>query len=79
PVLPEPVSPLITHLLLAGVQLLDPSAYQQALLNPANDIRCIREEPDECARDAHCRGKKKCCHFFCAMRCVDPEKGKRHS
>ncbi|XP_053902062.1 WAP four-disulfide core domain protein 5-like [Malaclemys terrapin pileata] len=43
---------------------------------PTDDIRCIRAEPDECARDADCRGKKKCCHFFCAMRCVDPEKVK---
>ncbi|XP_039354779.1 WAP four-disulfide core domain protein 5-like isoform X2 [Mauremys reevesii] len=43
---------------------------------PPDDIRCIRAEPDECAKDSECRGKQKCCHFFCAMRCVDPVKKK---
>ncbi|XP_043383385.1 porwaprin-b-like [Chelonia mydas] len=43
---------------------------------PPDYIRCIRAEPNKCARDSECRGKQKCCHFFCAMRCVDPEKVK---
>uniref|UniRef100_A0A8C3P931 WAP domain-containing protein n=1 Tax=Chrysemys picta bellii TaxID=8478 RepID=A0A8C3P931_CHRPI len=42
---------------------------------PADNIRCVRAEPDECARDADCRGKKKCCYSRCAMRCVYPAQG----
>ncbi|KAM7150385.1 porwaprin-b-like isoform 3-T3 [Macrochelys suwanniensis] len=43
---------------------------------PPDNIRCFQAEPDKCARDSECRGKQKCCHYFCAMRCVDPVKVK---
>ncbi|TFK07773.1 leucine-rich repeat serine/threonine-protein kinase 2 [Platysternon megacephalum] len=43
---------------------------------PLNYIWCIQAEPNQCAWDFECRGKQKCCYFFCAMRCVDPVKVK---
>uniref|UniRef100_A0A8C8RK93 WAP domain-containing protein n=1 Tax=Pelusios castaneus TaxID=367368 RepID=A0A8C8RK93_9SAUR len=43
---------------------------------PPDDIRCIRAEPNECAQDSECRGIQKCCHSRCALRCVNPAKGR---
>uniref|UniRef100_A0A8C8SG84 WAP domain-containing protein n=1 Tax=Pelusios castaneus TaxID=367368 RepID=A0A8C8SG84_9SAUR len=37
---------------------------------PPDDIRCIRAEPNECAQDSDCRGNQKCCHSYCALRCL---------
>ncbi|XP_043383321.1 WAP four-disulfide core domain protein 12-like [Chelonia mydas] len=40
---------------------------------PPDNIRCAWAKPNECAMDSDCKGKMKCCHSHCAMRCVYPE------
>ncbi|XP_061486291.1 porwaprin-c-like isoform X2 [Rhineura floridana] len=72
----------LSSLLLLGILILwaelPPAVLEEKSVRPGNcpydPVRCKGPEPNECERDIDCPISKKCCQYFCALRCVDPVK-----
>ncbi|KAM9062607.1 antileukoproteinase isoform X1 [Sarcophilus harrisii] len=39
---------------------------------PLDNVRCFKEEPDECNNDEQCPQEQKCCYYYCGLKCVNP-------